>query len=938
MTLRVATPELIGQRVRDVLAQRASAQVIALRAEPRWTSGPLLIDGRRVVVEACSSPLAVRATLTDWLADRDGQADNGAATPGSDLLVVLCDLADHDLGADVLARFTPAQVLGLEPWNAARSLFGVRHLDAAFGKNDGWIADALLTHVPPDVAKTMTGGGVLTIEVALDALASELLGADHLHVDAILRAAAEPHPFAGLDAAAPATRTGLLDALAARNGALGQLVANVIKAGKAAEILALGVAARAVYGNGDFDGGPAAGHLEARCGMQIPPLVAAAFATRCEEVVRGLFDTNVDRANTLVAEAAALATSIGATNAEASDLLPSGFERRITIAAAEIAAVLDTIDASPSMPSDQVADAARELDSGVTEAQRHRWATTPGGRTRVNHLEMAARLTTWLAIGPPASAPASFEDAIADYRASSAWVDRARRRLWHGDGDAEVGEIYRRVLDGVVSRRRVENERFAKLLATWTTTPSGKDTRAAAGVVAVEDVVGEVLGPIAKVTPLLFVVLDGCGLATFTELAPQIPSTGYREVTRSATAAGSPLASQRLTGIAALPTVTAVSRASLIAGTLDHGDQEHERRAFAKHPALTINGAPAMFFHQNALLGPAGASLSPAVTAALGPGGPSVVGVVINTIDDHLKYGTFADELRIEDLRALVALLDEARTHGRTVVISADHGHVLAQPEDGGAGHFQFGGRGDVGGERWRDATRAPVEHEVLLRGDRVLLGGDAGILAPFDDDFRYGAKAGGYHGGATPEEVLVPVAVFTPAGIDPPPGWDQQGQVPPLWWDLLAEPGGAPVAAAPEAPAKSRRKPKRVDTNQPEMFDIPPAPPTATAAAPGWVDALLASDTWKAQKGLAGRATLPEDRVRAVLAAIVRRNGVISFAALAPESSIPQPRLAGFLANLARVLNVEGYAVLEVEIPAQEVRLSLPLLAQQFHIAGELP
>ena len=44
-------------------------------------------------------------------------------------------------------------------------------------------------------------------------------------------------------------------------------------------------------------------------------------------------------------------------------------------------------------------------------------------------------------------------------------------------------------------------------------------------------------------------------------------------------------------------------------------------------------------------------------------------------------------------------------------------------------------------------------------------------MLAPFDDDFRYGAKAGGYHGGATPEEVLVPVAVFMPAGIDPPAG-----------------------------------------------------------------------------------------------------------------------------------------------------------------------
>src|SRR5207248_2215840 len=171
----------------------------------------------------------------------------------------------------------------------------------------------------------------------------------------------------------------------------------------------------------------------------------------------------------------------------------------------------------------------------------------------------------------------------------------------------------------------------------------------------------------------------------------------------------------------------------------------------------------------------AGLQLAADVEAALEASGPAVIGAVINTIDDQLKRGTFADELRLEDLHVLVTLLDVARTHGRTVVISADHGHVLAQPDDGGTGAFQGGG---TGGERWRVADRAPGENEVVLRGERVLLGGEAGVLAPFDDDFRYGAKAGGYHGGATPDEVLVPVAVFMPAGIDPPVGWEPTSQV----------------------------------------------------------------------------------------------------------------------------------------------------------------
>lgn len=129
-------------------------------------------------------------------------------------------------------------------------------------------------------------------------------------------------------------------------------------------------------------------------------------------------------------------------------------------------------------------------------------------------------------------------------------------------------------------------------------------------------------------------------------------------------------------------------------------------------------------------------------------------------------------------------------------------------------------------------------------------------------------------------------------------------------------------------------------------MFELPevtpvttaPAPASGTSVAPTWVDALLASEVWKLQKGMAGRAMLPEDRVRAVLAAIIRRGGVISFAALAVDASVPQPRVAGFLANLARVLNVDGYPVLDVEAPAQEVRLSLPTLAQQFQIDVDSP
>ena len=238
------------------------------------------------------------------------------------------------------------------------------------------------------------------------------------------------------------------------------------------------------------------------------------------------------------------------------------------------------------------------------------------------------------------------------------------------------------------------------------------------------------------------------------------------------------------------------------------------------------------------------------------------------------------------------------------------------------------------------DRRSCAGEHEVLLRGDRVLLGGDAGILAPFDDDFRYGAKAGGYHGGATPEEVLVPVAVFIPAGIDPPAGWEElQPRCRPLWWDLRIPPAdGASVAIDGRAPPKPA---KPVDESQGAMFDVGRCRAgTVTSGRHGaGLDRCAPGQrrSGSCRRGAASRAQLPDDRVRAVAG-----SPLTAEAASAPsppcaaDTGMPASRLPGFLANLARVLNVDGYAVLDVDATGhrgapRRCRCS----RQQFEIAG---
>jgi hypothetical protein len=903
------------------LARRPEAKMIVLRAEPEWANGDFVLDGRRVSVAPCVSSLAVRSSLAEWT--------NRRAEGVNDVLVVLCDLADSDLGADVLARFTPPRILGLDPWSAVEQLFEVRHLDGAFRREDGWIADALLEYVRSDVARSMAAGGTLTVDLALEALGRQLLGIERFDVGSALTTSAEPSSFALLADLPERLRIALLGAFAENNGLLGELVAAVLRAGHGAELLAIGLTARSVYGFGELDGGRAAGRLEARCDNQVvPPAVGAALATRAEQVVTGLIESDRDRANVIIAAASTLATQIEAPAIERSDLLPRGFDSRVDEASGTLTMILDQIDAGSLVADSDLLDTLR---SQVSAVAKHRESASPAGRLRLTHLQMAARLSTWLGYVPTSNPASSFEDAAIQFAVAGSWIDRARRRLWRGDSDEASGAIYRRVIDAVVARRQVENRQFAELLASWTTTPSPTADLRRRGIVKLEDVLAEVIAPLARSTPVLLVVLDGCGIPSFVELAPQFTDAGFRELGR----AGDD--QRRLIGVAALPTVTEVSRASLFAGALDRGDAAHERNAFESSAALNGLHAPRLF-HQNSVSGPAGLALSAALADALSPAGSSVVAVVINTIDDQLKRGNFTAAHELDDLGPMPWLLNAARTHGRAVVVCADHGHVLAQAPDGGSGEYRGGG---CGGERWREADRAPGDGEVLLRGPRVLLSGDTGVVAPWEDDFRYAAKAGGYHGGATPEEVLVPIAVFIPAGLEPPNGWDVWSEAPPLWWDLRAAVKQVDEKSAP-IPKREAKSPKKAAAEKPTpLFEVPgddSEPLSADASVglsgePAWIGALLGSEVWKLQRGATGRTPLPEDRIRNVLSALVRRGGVASFAALAADAEVPLVRLAGFLSYLARVLNVDGYAVLDVDAAGQEVRLSTQLLGQQFEI-----
>jgi hypothetical protein len=435
----------------------------------------------------------------------------------------------------------------------------------------------------------------------------------------------------------------------------------------------------------------------------------------------------------------------------------------------------------------------------------------------------------------------------------------------------------------------------------------------------VEQIIGSLLAPLAAQSPVLLLVADGMSLPVFRALAESLTGLGWSEA--------APVEGPRLVaGVSVLPTVTEASRTSLLCGRLTLGNAIQEKSCFSSHPALTAVSRPTarpVLFHKSDLGD--GGGLAETVREAIRARDQKVVGVVYNAVDDHLSG---SDQLHqtwtVDDLRLLGPLLHEARLAGRALLITADHGHVL---EDGTTQ------RGREENARWRSGSKA-AEGEVELSGGRVLApGGAEPVILPWSEGIRYAGKRNGYHGGATPQEVLVPLTVLLPAAQDAS-GWRTVPTVLPAWWEAAHAPAqtaapARPVPPAAPTPRGGRRR--RAVPGQDDLFDAPPA--AAAAPDPAWVDTLLASPAYAAQKRLAARIAPADEELRRFLLALDSRGGKLSKSALAQRLGLPMVRIEGFLSAVRRVLNVDRSAVISVDPAAGTVELNLSLLRVQFQL-----
>ncbi|MFC7382021.1 BREX-2 system phosphatase PglZ [Sphaerisporangium rhizosphaerae] len=925
--LPVATAAL-EQEVARLLRKYAKSdqRALLIRAEPVW-AGPeeTVLHGRPVRIVAAVSPLAVIEQVTVHL-ERDDDA----------VLVVLTDAEESALGVGLLSRVIRQRVFVVEPWLLVEESFGAQQTDPRL-LAESWAAEALIDAMPPGGWPRLAGA-MLTRETALRQLAARRLrlerlgiGADELNAGALLVWSTDPAAVEAFGALRDGERSGLRRWLTEIAGSTPDVVFRLADGGRAEDALALGVLCGALWA-------PAAEQVAQRSQGGVLAYISAltsrqagspatvtdatirAFASDAENTLTRLLREGASVGESRLAQAVLdraeeLVVQFGARPAARhSDLLPSGFEDRID----EVAATLKTAIRQRSPES------LTDLAGAVAELRAHTLA--PAQAHRVRRAEMARRLLQWLVRPFDAVALVSGVGTAVQAQVDEwGWVDRARDDVWVGEPHNEtLKEAYEKLHDLVRDRGRDLNRAFAAKLAAWTATGPGD-------LLTVDAVLPRVVSPLVArgddpegLRPVLFVVLDGMSTAVAAELAEELRRQHWEEYDPLPDA-GRP---RRRAVVAAIPTVTRVSRASLFAARLTTGGAADERKAFENHPFW--RGRTVRLFHKDSLAGDAGRSLGDELTAALEDASVHV-GVVLNAIDDSLDKGRgrVDDVWAIADIGILRTLLHYARLQGRAVILTSDHGHVLER--DG-----TLRADADAGSARHREAGRPPGEGEVELSGPRVAGGR---LVALWDPSLRYLPSKAGYHGGASLAEVTIPLLAFLPLGSSVPEGWRALPDQRPEWWSLDARP---PVADEPSpAPARSRARGKKPveavppptlfdGETAPALFDAAPPAPAVTNPNEVLVTDLLASELFAAQHQMMPRK-IAKPKIQSVLLALLDAGGPLPLPVVADSAGEHAVRAAGFVATLQRMLNVDNYPVLSITDNGRSVRLDPHLLREQF-------
>lgn len=915
-------PEHLAARVAAVV-QKTGASAVGVHATGLWTGGDHVeVGGKQHPVVVCTSVLAVREALDRHAAH---QESDGSAPA----LVLLTPLSTEELGWDVRVRLARRRLLETAPWDLVSDLFRARTVDPRISAH-GWMARLLLDHTPaggyPPVPNAVLDADTAWMHVFDQALGPRVKypDADALLADSL--AARLSDRFERLPDEARAAAAGRIRDTA---GPLGELLVAAVEAGHGAMLIPLGLTCDVLFPE---DGGrgreldQAAVRLEPFLeGRTVAPELGRRWAEAAQRVLDRLSEAELasvyQRTEDLLREVRADAF-VGLSR-----VLPAGYGRRLEAFGRAITAF---VSAEAGVAS---------VEEAFARVAQHRQARQGDEPRRIERLRMALRLVRFLE-SRRQTTPAetrSLAEGATRYMSGSSFVDWARTLLLGGEQSAQLDEALGALSERVRAVRERENQAFATKLAAWNEAPAAME-----GVLPVEHVLEGVVAPAARQAPVLLLVLDGMGFASFRQLHEQLRQQGWAEWAPSDQ-------QHRALALAVSPCITRLSRTSLFSGRLTTGTSHDEKKAFARHPGLVSDSQskkPPVLFHKGDLAEGTASGLAEAVRETLQEEKQRVVGIVLNVLDDALAASDqVLPRWTLDHIRLLQPILFEARLAGRVVVLTSDHGHVL-----------EAEGKTLPGGtdERWRAFGEPIAPEEVVLVGPRIeaAVGTDR-IVVPWSERVRYTRKKAGYHGGATPQEMLMPVAVMA-SGDQRFEDWKLLTETPPAWWKPEREetpPSSTedrPSEASPSSRRPAPRSPRSPSTGvQPSLFEEPPEPAEpeppepersspAEAALPGgpdWIEKLLSSEAYAAQRSMAGRMAPADETVRTCLTLAERNHGRVSRAALSGALGLPEVRLRGFLAGLQRLLNLDGYPVVSVDEASDTIEVNRDLLRRQFQI-----
>jgi hypothetical protein len=896
MTVTSPTFSQIKAQVAAIRKAVPNTRAVAIRSRTKWTGDIIQRDGEETYrIYQCDSPLAMRIALRN--------ADESATT------VLVTDIDDNDISNDIFVRLKPRKLYPLNSWQIVKALFQAKSIDPRIASH-GWIAETLIEYIPVD-GYAPVASGFLAAETVWPILFKRMIGLESESPDlvAVLKWSIDAQAVSRYQATSSAFKEAAIEWLVSSGGPAMATVLRCVGDNDRPDALPIGLAAGVVFhtkAKGKLE--RAIGKLEERylCGQSVELPIVERWAAAATEVVRlqlrdsRLKQQQLNRSDEILRELQAEGF------ASLSDTSPVGFDGRLAEFGKQLTVLLKSGPAAEIEP-------LLECRQSIMQHDRH-----SRERRQLDRVDMAIRLVRFLKQCEANQSFSSMAEAAAFHLSEGGFVDWARLTLRSGDPVSELSEAYSKLFNAVTTVREQQSRAFAELLRDWTAAKTSDEI-----VVPVERILEQIVAPIAAELPVLVIVIDGMSVAVFRELMADVLGHDWLLLAEEAHGLRPALATT--------PSVTEVSRTSLLCGKLLQGTQDTERTGFAAHPALLKHcraNSPPILFHKAALRETDDASLAAEIRKEISSTHRKVVGVVVNAVDDHLLKGEQIDTRWSRDeIKVLPLLLHEARISGRTVIMVSDHGHVL-----------DCNAKGQVfeGGERWRIDQGSPSDGEFRLKGPRVVIPEAGSLIAPWTEKIRYGIKKNGYHGGLSPQEMVIPIAVLTASGAFPS-GWVEAPADLPTWWDVISTgPLIEPLREQVTRPVKPKEKPAG-RLFDPEEEPAQPAAKTevvlATPVVPDWVQALLASPVFAEQKRLGGR-TVPTDEVFSkLLMAIDQRGGKITTAGLANSLRLSLVRLPGFIATAQRVLNVDGFLVLNRDDVSDTIALDRNLLCRQFDL-----